>query len=1092
MRYKIQAMRHIKFGISVFVAAAFLAAPSSAQDVTGSVQGMVTDPTGARMVNARVELINQGTKVPVVSQTNTEGGYAFNLVPPGKYVLSASLAGFKTAVTTQVDVELNKTTRVDLALQLGATSESVEVQAGAVVVDSVSAQVSTNVSQKLVIDLPSSTRNALSYAELAPGVTIQNGASQVMNITGTSANVNGNRQARNVFYLDGSDNTGPFRNTALQFPNPEAVAEVNVTTSNASAEFGKQPGGVFNIITKSGTNQLHGSAFGYLQNEDLNTNTWARNAAGNPRAQDRLRQWGGTAGGPIIHNRTFFFASYMDYHDQAAGFQSTVKFPTASMVNGDFSQFPRQLYNPDTHQPIPGNIIPRSLLDPVAQNLLKLIPTVANYGDRYIWSYLDPTQNHEVLGKLDHNFSSKNILQVSYFHTWGYQNSSNTSAGGNVPAWGPQVNASNQNTGIVRDTWVLRPNLIVESKFAVGRLDADRGNVNTGKNLADFGANFPAVQAGARKYLPQIRIGDGFSALQGNLSLFSQYNYRFGSTASWNKGKHNFKFGYEMQRDDVLQYNDQDATTLIFDGRAASTDPTGKQTGLNVFGYSMADFETGRVATFTLSGLLNYNIHTWSTFMFAQDEWKLTPRLTLTPGLRYELYQPATEDRNRAEAYIPGHQSNLFPNAPLGLAFAGDKGIPAGFTKPDRNNFAPRLGIAYDVTGNGRNVLRAGAGYYYSYNPLQIYLWSVEAPPWRPNATGGDTTSIVDLFGASRAVVYNKPPIPFTSDVSNFSYPKLNNIIGFDQNFRTPYSIQWNATFEKQFTKQMTASVGYVGNRGYNMLQILPGNLPVYSASANLNNIEQRRPLQAYSNIGIVYSRARTWYDSLQVTSDIRAARGLTARFTYVYGVFYDIVAEDPTGNSNLQTANPANWDGERAPDGNRHQFRSFYVYDLPALYHSSGLLRTATGGWHVSGSVSITSGDFLNVTLGQDYNYDSVAGDRPDLNGPIKYTGGSRDQKTAGYFDPSAFALPASRIAFGTLKRNALVGPATWNTNLALLRTVNLTEHLHLQLRGEAYDFLNHNNLANPNLVMSSSDFTHILTRSGNRVIQLGARITF
>jgi hypothetical protein len=232
-----------------------------AQDVTGSIQGQVIDPSGARIPNVQVTLTNEGTGVKLTSTTGSEGDYAFNFVQPGRYTVAASLTGFKASSLTGIEVGVNRSTRVDLTLEVGSVSETVEVSAQAIRIDSVSAQVSTNVPSKMVIDLPSSTRNALSYAELAPGVNIVNGGSQVMNITGTSANVNGNRQARNVFYLDGSDNTGPFRNTALQFPNPEAIAEVNVSTSNTSAEFGKQPGGVFNIITKSGTNELHGSGF---------------------------------------------------------------------------------------------------------------------------------------------------------------------------------------------------------------------------------------------------------------------------------------------------------------------------------------------------------------------------------------------------------------------------------------------------------------------------------------------------------------------------------------------------------------------------------------------------------------------------------------------------------------------------------------------------------------------------------------------------------------------------------------------------------------------------------------------------------------
>jgi outer membrane receptor protein involved in Fe transport len=1062
-----------------------------AQDVTGSVQGQVVDSSGARLPNARVDLTNEGTKVSVTRSTNAEGEYLFNLVPPGRYTLTAALTGFKTASATSVDVGLNRSTRVDLTLPVGSMSESVEVSAESVRIDSVSAQVATNVPQNVFIDLPSSSRNALAFAELAPGVTVS-GGSQVMNITGTQANVNGNRQARNVYYLDGSDNTGPFRNTALQFPNPEAVAEVTVSTSNTSAEFGKQPGGVFNIITRSGTNDFHGSAFAFLHNEALNANSFNRNQSGAARPTDRLRQWGGTAGGPVIRNKTFFFASFMDYYDRAAGFQNTIKFPTPAMVRGDLSQFPQPIYDPDTHQPLPGNIIPQRLLDPVAQNLLKLIPTVGNYNDRYVWSFVDPTQNHELLVKGDHNFNGSHSLQVSYFHTWGHFDQSATNATGNVPAFGPQVNKSQQHTGIARHIWVIRPNLILESKFATARLDADRGNPNVGRDLSDFGANWPIVQEGARKFLPQLVLGDGFATRQGNLSTFNQNNIRFGSSLAWTHSRHNFKFGYEVQRDGVFQHNDQDATTLNFDGRASSTDPTGRQVQ-NVFGYSFADFLMGRVATFSTVGIVDYNIHTLSTFFFAQDEWKITPRLTLTPGLRYEFYRPGKEDRDRADAFVRGYQSGLYPKAPQGLAFAGDKGIPEGFIRQDWNNFAPRLGVAYDITGRGKTVIRGGAGYYYSYNPLQIRLWSVEAPPWRPNANGGNTTSLVDVWGTSRSIVFPRPPTPFTTDVSNYSYPpRLNNIIGFDPGFRTPYSLQWNITFEKEVNKYITGSIGYVANRGFNMLQIIPGNLPVPGPTATLNNIDARRPLSNYSHVGIINTRARSWYDSLQLTSDVRSLRGFSARFTYAYGRFFDIVAEDPTGNGNIQTANPLDLDAEKAASGNRHQFRAFYVYDLPRFTKMAPVVRGMVGGWQLSGSTSITSGDFLNVTLGQDYNFDSVAGDRPDLVKAITYTGGSMDQRAARYFDTTAFALPGSRTVFGNLKRNPLVGPRTWSSNLLLMKKFYVRERIYLQLRGEAYNFLNHANLNNPNTTMNASDFGRVLNRGGSRVIQLGARFVF
>ena len=421
-----------------------------------------------------------------------------------------------------------------------------------------------------------------------------------------------------------------------------------------------------------------------------------------------------------------------------------------------------------------------------------------------------------------------------------------------------------------------------------------------------------------------------------------------------------------MQRDDVLQFNDQGSMSLNFDGRASSTDPTGTNRPQHIR-LLVRRLLMGRVATFSTVGILDYNIHTWSTFFFAQDEWKITPRLTLTPGLRYEFYQPAKEDNNRADAFVLGHQSDLYPNAPVDLAFAGDKGMPDGFAKNDWTNFAPRLGIAYDVTGNGKTVLRAGAGYYYSYNPLQIRLWSVEAPPWRPNANGGNTTSLVDIWGTSRSLVYPQPPTPFTTDVTQLHLPaEAEQHHRLRQQFQTPYSIQWNVTFEKEINKVVTASAGYVANRGLTCCRSCPGTCPCRRPMLRLNNIEQRRPLANYSNVGIIYSRARSWYDSLQLTANIRGA-GTHSR-----------VSLTSTESSTIWPRKTPRGTATSRPRIRRIGMASArttataicFARSTCTIFRSSRIrpvVADCAAGWQVSGSTSITSGDFLNVTLGTD-----------------------------------------------------------------------------------------------------------------------------
>ncbi len=1057
-----------------------------ASDTTGTVQGYVMDSSRASVPGVLVELTNEATNVSVTQRTGPEGNYVFNLVPPGVYTLRAKAEGFRMSVARGIVVELNKNTRADLALELGEVATSVEVLSSAVGIDTVSAQVSTNVERKYVTELPSAFRSSLSFAMLAPGVQLTNVDAQVTNIEGPQATVNGNRVRQNVFYLDGSDNTAPFRNSALQMPNPEAVQEVSVSTSNTSAEFGKQPGGTFNIVTKSGTNQFHGAGFYFFHNENLNANSWSRNKAGSARATDRVKQLGGALGGPLQRNKTFFFTSYNAYRDKAPGFQSTVRFPTGAMVQGDFSQFNRPLYDPDTRAPLPGNIIPKHLIDPVAANLVQLIPTVANYGDRLVWAYEGLTRNNELLAKIDHNFSTAHTLQLSYFGTWG-ERVVPAQAGNNVPAFGPEIDTNRQHTGSARHIWTARSNLVVQTRFGIARHAADRGQSQLGRNLEDFGAKWPPIAPEARKYLPHLSVSDGFMTHQGNVSLFDQHNYRISSTAIWTRGRHSLKFGAESQRDGVLQWADRDFASFTFDGRFASTDAAGKPTGLGVFGYSMADFMMGRTATFFATGLRDYDLADWSHFFFVEDQWKVTPRLTVTPGLRYELYIPVTEKQNRISAFIPNHQSDRYPNAPLHLAFPEDTGVPAGFFEQDRNNFAPRLGLAYDIAGNGKTVIRSGFGYFYAYNSFNIKLMLAESPPWQPRAEGGEAR-LSDPWGTSRTVVYPQPPTPFSKDASTFNYPpRLSGVYGFDPGYRTPYTVQWNVTFERQVTDGVSVQAAYVANRGFKLVQWVPTNLPLWQDNAGLGNIEARRPLARYGRINEYHSRSRSWFDSFQLSADVRLRRGLTSRFTYVLGKNQQITSWDTD-----ICANPTNLDGEKAEVSARHLLRAFYVYELPWLERNQNLLGRLFGRWQVSGTFTASSGSPLNVTLGEDWNYDGIAGDRPDRAGSIQYTSGSKDQKMLGYFDKSAFAQPAIRNIFGNLPRNALWGPAFWDTTFALLKNFQISEGMSFQLRAEAYNLFNHNNLSSPVTNMRSADFTRILTRTGERTMQIGLRFRF
>lgn len=1103
---------------------------SQAQVTTGSVHGTVTDKSNAAVPGAELVLTNISTNLVMQQKSDDLGQFVFNVVPPGIYTLTATSPGFNSTTINNVRVQVDNNTVTNVMLDVGAVTQNVVVSASDnSVIDTQSAVVKTDIEEELITDLPSSSRNPLVTAEMAPGITMNTsgltGGSQMLTSNGIGANVSGSRQQENTFYLDGTDNSGAYRNLGLQVPNPEAIQEVQVVTSTNSAEFGKQPGGYFNIITKSGTNKFHGSGFYFGTNAALNANTYNANHVGLARVPANKKQYGGTLGGPIRKDKTFFFGSYQRYQDNATTLNQTIPFPTQAMEAGDFSGFQGVLYNPTTNAPIPNNnLAAAGLLDPVAVKLAAyLMPTVPTLGNLLVWQFVSPIVNNEVLGKLNHTFSDSQRLEVSTFQTWG--NTQNQV--GADPLTSEALATSRQDTTSVRHIWQMRPTLILQSQFSMALQQAGTSTPSnlTGKDLSSFGAVWPQSISGAPKFLPEILIAGtnlGPDNPQSSGGVLDQKNYQVGSTATWTKGAHNLTFGYQAQDSIVADIDQHDATLVRFQGEFSNQHSfVFGSTPNSQFAHSFADFMMGRIENFSTQGAVQYNFPAWSHYAFAQDQWRVTPRLTANLGVRYELAMPAQESNGRAAAFVANHQSNQFANVPLHVAFQGDSGIIPGFIRQDKKEFAPRVGLAYDLLGNNKLALRTGYGYYYSNPSDQIRTFQSTNFPVVPNVQG-TFAQLDNPFATSTSPVFTTPPTPFPSYanyISSYVFtPPFSRIIGFDPNFTPPRMQQWNVSAEGQVRSGIDVTIGYVGSRGTHLLQGVPFNygrfVTVSGQPPNSTNFQQRVLYPTMSVFSIMEStEGRSWYDALQASSKIRLS-GLTARVTYVYaqskgdgGGFGAFAApdEDPTGFTS-NTNNPENPRAEVGPNANRQTFRFFYVYDIPFFRNAKSVIGRAASGWQVAGNVEAATGSPLDVILGYDANFDaftSAPQDRPNRVSPIHYASGSKDQKMSRYFDVptpfaansgSAFAAPVitSTNLFGNLPRNALWGPGTWNSDISVLKSIPLREGMKLQLRMESYDFLNHNNLDNPTTNMSNANYGKILTRTGNRTMQYSATFSF
>ncbi len=1097
------------------------------QQLTGSVEGTIKDSTGAVIPDASVELANLDTGIAQSASSGSEGTYRFNSVKPGAYKITASLKGFKT-VSQNFNVELNKSVKLDFVLTVGEITDQVVVTGALVGLDVTHTEVATNVESKMVVDLPSLNRDITTLVEMIPGVRqvqgVTAGGSQVIDLSGNFAVGGGSRRSQSVFYIDGSENMGAWRLQALQMPNPDTIQEVQVIASSASAEFGKEPGMSMNAITKSGTNNLHGTAFFATHVTSLNANTWSANTNGSPRPTDVQKWMGGTVGGPIKKNRLFYFASFQHFYDNDPSQQSGTRFPTKAMVGGDFSAVPNftiKAFLPGTKTPI-GKTIPANLINPIAAKLATRLPTIPEYSNdpvlgRFFWPFLRPAHSNEWLGKIDYKVSEKHQLAGSYMTSGGNKEYPDGTSGltNNIPGWGGlTLTGARQHTFSVRHVWTPTANMVLENRVAMGRLFSTRERTGEPENLATLGGVWPETSPGVPKTLPSLFISGGPSARGAQFSDILQQNLRFLNTTSWILGRHNIRFGGEVQSSRYSRFLNYENGQISFNGSYSNTAQpiTGPWPSLSTasgdlqFAYAWSDFLMGRLSSFQATGVTDSLFKGLAGFFFVQDQFQLGKRITLTPGLRYELYGNQTSQTMLA-GYVAGHQSDQYPMAPLGVAFEGDRGIPKSLRTQPRLNFAPRLGLAWDLFGNGKTVLKLGGGLYYAYPPLSIIeqLASIVAAP-TIQGTHADLSNpwgTAHLNSGDTACQFPGCTMPsFSPDPAKKTWSP-SAITGYSPDLSSPHQWQFNVTFQRQILHGFFVETAYVGNRARHGWSVRDNNLALWASNASTGNVNARRPNKTWLGINLISTDSNENYDAWQVITSLNR-KNVFARLTYT------LQRSMSTGNSTegqevgidnsatAWTANPRNIRGDMASIVPRQQIRGFFNYPLPRFSNRSQLMKSALGGWELSGNFSWTDGDPINVTIGTDWNFDGFGGDRPNQAGAINYLRQKLGQFQVQWMDKSAFVNPPAPSSdnpyiFGSLPRNAVRGPHQFNASAAVLKNFPIKEGIRFQIRSDFSNVFNHANWNNPNSNLSNSTFGLIQTKSGGgRVIQMQAKLYF
>jgi len=1098
-------------------------AAGAGTQLTGTVEGTVRDTTGGVLPGTTIELINPATGKSLSRETGDGGRYVFESVAPGPYFLQASFKGFKT-VRKSVDVAFNSTSRIDFILSVSPVAEQVVVTGSATARERERADLSLHVEARILSDLPDLAHDITQRIELMPGVRLEAGGtaggSRVVDLSGNYALGNGTRRGQGIFYVDGAENMGTWRHQALQMPHPDSIQEMQIIASGASAEFGKEPGVRIHAVIRSGTDDFHGSAFFAVHLTGLNANTWSANRNGASRPADLQKWLGATLGGPVLRKRTFFFASFHHFYDNESAQVANVRMPTPAMINGDFSAIPNftiKAIDPATGKAI-GKIIPARLISPIAATMAARFPTIAQYSNdpalgRFFWQYQRPVFNNMWIAKIDHQLTPHQQLSGSYLATDGGQTlPGNLSGSANqVPGWGGDTETgARQHTVSIRHLWAATSNLVLENRAALARQTSRRGRTGPVEDLAALGGIWPAVTPGISRSLPTLFLSGGPTARGGPSLLVLQQNFRLLNTTDWLRGKHNLKFGVELQSSLYQRGVNHDDGQFRFTGAYANTGAPldgpwpslSTPSGDNQFALAWADFLLGRVRTFQATGAARNSFHGWSYYLFFQDQFKISRTIMVMSGLRYELHGVQTSDGLLA-GYVAGHRSDRFPQAPVGIAFAGDSGIEDGMRAPDRNNLAPRLGFAWDTYGNGKTIVRAGAGLYYAYPPFSVIeqLGAIVAAPTH----AGANASLRDPWGTAHAnsgdarLQYPGGMPGFDPDPATRTW-QPSDITGFSPDARTPYQWQFNAGLLRQITGGLTIQAGYVGNRSAKAWSVRDQNLALWQENASIGNLDARRLNQVWHGINLMATDVNERYDAAELTATL-SRRGTYIRATYTLRRYLT------TGRSEGQEVgisnSPAEWAGnprdiraDMASVVPRQQLRIFFNTQLPGLFKGTWM-KYALNGWQLSGSFSWHDGDRLNVILGPDYNYDGFGGDRPDQVGPVRYP---RQPQGSGliWIDRSAFATPPlpaaeSPYPFGNLPRNAVRGPQRLFLSAAIMKSLVVRDRYRLLLRLDASNLLNHPNWSNPVMDLSKSNFGLIQTKDGGgRVMQLQAKFVF
>ena len=1128
--------------ISLFL---LLPVNADAQEATGKIVGTVTDQSGALVPGAKVSVTGVTTKINRDTVTDEEGSFQVLSLPIGNYQVTVEREGFKKAVGEEQKLLINQSLRLDFSLEVGSTSETVTVAAQSGGVETINPTLGQSVTSRPIVNLPLNGRNVLQLALLQPGVSETNPSDSGAGFF----SIAGGRGDSVTFLLDGGVNNNLLSNRVVFNPNPDTVAEFRLLTSNYTAEYGRNAGGIISVVTKSGTNDLHGSLFEFLRNEKLNANSFFNNRNGLPREILKRNQYGGFVGGPIIlprfgeggrkiyngRDKAFFFVSYQGQRQVQNQTTADVTVFTPAELRGDFSRSNASRTGPDSRivsflnanpsfQPNAAlrtqGIIDPSRINRVAQNYINagLIPT--SPAGRLTSQGTSVNDADELTLKFDFNVRSADRLSI----TLGRVDNPTILPFSAVNAPGfPTSTTSKRYFSNIAYTTVFSPAVLNDFRFTAQRDNQNQSvparNLPTASQLG-IGVT-PDNPTGPPRLSFASGLSIGFSP-QGPTTLINN-TFNFYDSLSWVKGKHSMKFGgnySSYQNNTVFDFFVNG--NFFFSGSAAS--------GGIGSGNDLADFLFGLPDEYLQFGEAPSNIRTKSFSGFAQDEWRIRKNLTLTFGLRYEYNQPKFDTQGRSFSIIQGQRSQRFPNAPVGLVFPGDPGAPKGSNFSDFNDFAPRLGFAYDPFGDAKTSIRGGIGVFYDVLKGEDNLQFNGQAPFFGFADIFFDPSGPDIFtrpfenaGAVNTFPSRPPARNIDFDASGFLPFGGGGVFFVDPNLRTPYTYQYNLSLQRELIGDMVGEASYVGSSSRGLTALVDRNPFILGTTNRVLNTTPGNPSNAFSFLDEFRNVASSNYNSMQLSLQKRPSETSflgTTYFTLAYTWAHSI--DNASGFRNRNSRVPAyNFDQFRADSDFdiRHRVTFSGGWDLPFDRAFSSLPGRLTKGWSLYPIFTYRTGFPLDVFAGlgraRTRPGPSAVGD-PNLvranivGGSINFFDPRTSQAFRGstgnyYFDPSNFTNanlggstclpcvtnPALRT-YGTLPRNALRGPGRTNFDLTVSKLTPITERLGMEFRGEFFNLFNTVQFRDPNTSITSGTFGQISTTFDPRIIQFAVKFIF